>query len=161
MLGVCMRYSSNNEEAKDLLHDGFIKVFDKLNRFKHTGSLEGWIRRIIANNAIDYLRKNKKMFFEFEGERKFEKIEDDSAETIEEMKLTRLKAGKLLDLIQMLTPGYRAVFNLYVIEDYSHKEIAEILGISIGTSKSNLAKAKAKLRQLYYKHYNHIDEYEV
>jgi RNA polymerase sigma-70 factor (ECF subfamily) len=158
MLGVCLRYAANSEEAKDLLHDGFIKVFEKLNRFKHTGSIEGWIRKIIVNNAIDYLRKKKKVFFEFEGEKKFERIEDDSNEAIEEMRLTRLKAERIIEIIQMLTPGYRTVFNLYVIEEYSHKEIAEMLNISVGTSKSNLAKAKAKLRLLYFKQYGNSEE---
>ncbi|MDD4234705.1 MAG: sigma-70 family RNA polymerase sigma factor [Bacteroidales bacterium] len=158
MLGLCLRYASDREEAKDLLHDGFIKVFEKMNNFKHTGSFEGWIRRIIVNNAIDYFRKNKKMYFEFEGEHKFSRLEDDSDNEIEEMKIAKLKAERIIELIQELTPSYRTVFNLYVVEDYSHKEIAEMLNISIGTSKSNLAKAKAKLKLLYEKYYENSDE---
>jgi RNA polymerase sigma-70 factor, ECF subfamily len=158
MLGLCLRYASNHEEAKDLLHDGFIKVFEKMDHFKHTGSFEGWIRRIIVNNAIDYFRKNKKMFFEFEGEHKFDRLEDDSENEIEEMRIAKLKADRVIELIQELTPGYRTVFNLYVVEEYSHKEIAEMLNISIGTSKSNLAKAKAKLKLLYKKYYENSDE---
>ena len=132
MLGVCLRYASCNEEAKDLLHDGFIKVFEKLKYFKHSGSLEGWIRKIIVNNAIDNLRKHRSEFLEYEGENKFERLEDQSDDEINQMKLANLKAERIIELIQTLSPAYKAVFNLYVIEEYSHKEIAEMLGISVG-----------------------------
>ena len=161
MLGVCLRYASCNEEAKDLLHDGFIKVFEKLKYFKHSGSLEGWIRKIIVNNAIDNLRKHRSEFLEYEGENKFERLEDQSDDEINQMKLANLKAERIIELIQTLSPAYKAVFNLYVIEEYSHKEIAEMLGISVGTSKSNLAKAKLRLKQMYVENYSHVENETV
>ncbi|HQP03385.1 MAG: sigma-70 family RNA polymerase sigma factor [Bacteroidales bacterium] len=161
MLGVCLRYSANHEDAKDLLHDGFIKVFEKLKYFKHSGSLEGWIRKIIVNNAIDNIRRNKNEFLEYEGEHKFERIEDNSDDAIAEMKLTNLKAERLIELIQCLSPAYKAVFNLYVIEEYSHKDIADMLGISVGTSKSNLAKAKLRLKQMYLEKYKSVENEQV
>ncbi|HOE03893.1 MAG TPA: RNA polymerase sigma factor [Bacteroidales bacterium] len=161
MLGVCLRYASCNEEAKDLLHDGFIKVFEKLKYFKHSGSLEGWIRKIIVNNAIDNLRKHRSEFLEYEGENKFERLEDQSDDEINQMKLANLKAERIIELIQTLSPAYKAVFNLYVIEEYSHKEIAEMLGISVGTSKSNLAKAKLRLKQMYVEKYSHVENETV
>ncbi|NLA23751.1 MAG: RNA polymerase sigma factor [Bacteroidales bacterium] len=154
MLGVCMRYSSCTEEAEDLLHDGFIKVFEKMKYYKHSGSLEGWIRRVIVNNAIDYLRKRKHEFLSREDDNVFENIIDDEDDNISEMKIANMQAERILELIQKLSPSYRAVFNLYVIENYSHKEISEMLGISIGSSKSNLSKAKAKLRILYNEEYS-------
>lgn len=158
MLGVCLRYSSDYNEAKDLVQDGFIKVFEKLCSYNHKGSLEGWIRRLIMNNTIDYLRKKKKMPFNYEEESGIKQLEDDGDEGIIQQKITQLKAEKIIELIQKLSPAYRSVFNLYVIEDYSHKEIAEMLGISIGTSKSNLAKAKQKLRELYKSSEDEFDE---
>lgn len=161
MLGVCLRYASGTEEAKDLLHDGFIKVFEKLKYFKHSGSLEGWIRRIIVNNAIDHLRKHRHEFLEYEGENKFERLEDSSDDDINEMKLANLKAERIIGLIQNLSPAYKAVFNLYVIEEYPHKEIAEMLGVSVGTSKSNLAKAKFRLKQMYLDKYSHVENETV
>ncbi len=161
MLGVCLRYSSNYDEAKDLLHDGFIKVFEKIKYFKHSGSLEGWIRKIIVNNAIDNIRKNRREFTEYDGENKFERMEDTSEDEISEMKMVNMKAERLIELIQNLSPAYKAVFNLYVVEEYSHKEIAEMLGISIGTSKSNLAKAKMRLKQMYVEKYRSVENEQI
>jgi len=159
MLSVCLRYSCDIDEAKDFLHDGFIKVFEKIINFKHTGSLEGWIRRIIINNTIDTLRKKNKMTMDYERQDVLEGMFDDSESTIEKIKFDNLEAEKIIELIQDLSPAYRTVFNLYIIEDYSHKEIAEMLNISIGTSKSNLAKAKEKLRYLYNKKYGKYNGY--
>lgn len=159
MLGVCMRYASNKEEAQDFLHDGFLKVFAKLSSFKNEGSLEGWIRRIIVNNTIDSIRKKKETVFTYEDESQLINLSD-SIEEENEMETQRfqtIKADVVTSLIQKLTPGYKAVFNMYVIENYSHKEIAEMLNISIGSSKSNLAKAKLKLRELF-KNYFHDPE---
>jgi RNA polymerase sigma-70 factor (ECF subfamily) len=156
MLVICMRFSSNTEEAKDILHEGFIKIFNKLPGFKNVGSLEGWVRRIIVNNAIDYVRKKKEVFIHYDGVGSFDNIKSNNEEEIDNEMLIGMKAELILKLIQKLSPAYRTVFNLYVIENYSHKEIAEILGINIGTSKSNLAKAKIKLREFYKEH-----EYEL
>lgn len=158
MLGACLRYANDTEEAKDFLHEGFIKVFEKIKDFKHTGSFEGWVRRIIVNNTIDYLRKKKKMNLDYDKQEILEQLDDNSDNDLETMKLQNLTAEKIVGLIQELTPGYRTVFNMYVIEEYSHKEIAEMLNISIGTSKSNLAKAKDKLREMYIKKYGNTNE---
>ena len=158
MLGTCMRYASSVDEAKDFLHDGFIKVFEKIKYFKHTGSFEGWIRRIIVNNTIDSIRKKNRMYFNTGGDYSLINITDDNTKDTEDLNKITLSAARLIELIQDLTPAYRTVFNLYIIEDYSHKEIAEMLNISIGTSKSNLAKAKINLRKLYIDKYGEIDE---
>ncbi|MDD4150198.1 MAG: RNA polymerase sigma factor [Bacteroidales bacterium] len=158
MLGTCMRYASNTDEAKDFLHDGFIKVFEKIKYFKHTGSFEGWIRRIIVNNTIDSIRKKNRMYFNTGDDYSLLNITDDNTKETEDLNKITLSAARLIELIQDLTPAYRTVFNLYIIEDYSHKEIAAMLSISIGTSKSNLAKAKINLRKLYIDKYGEIDE---
>ncbi len=160
MLGVCMRYASNKEEAQDYLHDAFLKVFAKLGSFKNEGSLEGWIRRIVVNNTIDGIRKKKDAVFLLEEEAQLVNLsdskEDDDEREIQQIQT--LQADVITTLVQKLTPGYKAVFNLYVIENYSHKEIAEMLHISIGSSKSNLAKAKIKLRNLFKNYFNGIEQ---
>ena len=156
MMVVCLRYASNHEEAQDILHDGFLKVFDKLKSFQNKGSFEGWIRRIIVNNAIDFLRKRRDYLLSFDDSG-FENLKDEDQDSVGFEEDLQMKAELILKLIQKLTPAYRTVFNMYVIEEYSHKDIAEILGISIGSSKSNLAKAKMKLKE-YYK--ESINEFE-
>ncbi len=158
MLAVCMRYSGNTDEAKDYLHDGFIKVFDKIKDYKFTGSIEGWIRRIIVNNIIDAIRRKKFTSFGNDSEYALQNLTDQHDEDIGNLTKIENDAAKIIELIQELSPAYKTVFNLYVIEDYPHKEIAEMLGISIGTSKSNLAKAKGKLKNLYIKKYGNIHE---
>jgi len=150
MLVACMRYAQNTAEAEDLLHDGFIKLYTKLPKYNYEGSFEGWVRRIIVNNAIDFIRKKKEFSVDFRNEHehiintKF----DDSSNNLENIEITKIKAEKIIQAIQQLSPAYRAVFNMYVLEDMSHKEIAEELGISIGTSKSNLSKAKLRIREI-------------
>ena len=148
MLAVCMRYTVDNDSAQEILQDGFIKIFEKLETFDFKGSFEGWIRRIIANTAIDSIRKAKKMPFLSENGTEFvtetvNPMEDSELEVFREM-----KAEIALQAVQQLSPAYRSVFNLYVLEEYTHKEIGEILGISEGTSKSNLAKAKQNLQRI-------------
>jgi len=143
MMGVCVRYASNREEAKDLLHDGFLKIFDHIKKFNHTGSFEGWVRRIMINTTIDHFRKNKHVFLKDTNE--FQNIENEEPDLDI---LSQLRTEDILKAVQKLSPAYRAVFNLYVIEGYTHKEVAEELGISIGTSKSNLAKAKNNLKKI-------------
>ena len=154
MLGVCVRYSSSRDEAKDLLHDSFIKIFDKLKGFQNKGSLEGWVRRIVVNNAIDFVRAKKEFVLNYDDESQFDNIPDDSYFTsdIEDMK--KVNAEIILSFVQKLSPAYRTVFNMYVIENYTHKEIADYLEISVGSSKSNLAKAKMKLREMFEKYKN-------
>jgi RNA polymerase sigma-70 factor (ECF subfamily) len=149
MLVVCMRYSDNREEAKDILHDGFIKVFASLKDFEFKGSLEGWVKRIVTNTAIDALRKKRNFFVELEDNRNYDNITDDFHENEEYEQFVQIKVEVIMQLIQKLSPVYKTVFNLYVFEELSHKEIAEQLNINIGTSKSNFAKAKRNLIKLF------------
>ena len=145
MLAVCRRYAKDHDEANDLLQDGFIKVFTKLEKYNNAGSFEGWIRRIIVNNAIDQFRKKKHDFLLTDSEHL---IADEERFDIEDEGFYNIQAQDIVDAMQQLSPAYRTVFNLYVMENYPHKEIAEMLDISVGTSKSNLAKAKQNLRKI-------------
>jgi len=156
MLVVCTRYTGDRDEAKDILHDGFIKVFNKLDSFKNEGSLEGWVRRIMVNSAIDYVRRKREILYAVADDYTLEKALHEAERDDSELFL-KAKAEIILNMIQKLSPAYRTVFNLYVIENYTHKEIAEKLDINIGTSKSNLAKAKMKLREFYNEY---IDKHE-
>lgn len=159
MLVVCMRYSRNKEEAQDILHDGLIKVFMKLKSYEHKGSFEGWIRRIIVNVAIDYVRTRKDFYIKEDQEFLIDDLVDDNDSSQEVEKIRRMRAETIIELMQKLSPAYRMVFNLFAVENMQHKEIAETLNISIGTSKSNLAKAKVKLKELVEQHRNEF-EYE-
>jgi len=154
MMTVCMRYADNREEAKDILHDGFIKVFANLEQYEYKGSLEGWVKKIVTNTAIDTVRKKKFLTVELEENRNYEGIIDDYNENIEYEQYNQLKVEVVMNLIQKLSPMYRTVFNLYVFEELSHKEIAEQLNINIGTSKSNYAKAKRNLINLFEQYTN-------
>jgi len=139
---VCYRYSKNADDAKDLLQDGFVKVFTNLKKYNFKGSLEGWIRRIMVNTSIDFYRKNKNVFFvDDEDGYIMETTKVESAENI----YSQFGVNDIMNAIQQLTPAYKAVFNMYALEGFSHKEIAEKLGINEGTSKSNLAKARRNL----------------
>lgn len=149
MLASCMRYAENREEAKDILHDAFIKVFANLPEFGYKGSLEGWVKRIVTNTAIDAVRKKKNFFVELEDNKNYDGIIDDYDDNIEYEQFMHLKVELVMKLIQKLTPMYKAVFNLYIFEELTHKEIAERLGINIGTSKSNFSKAKRNLLRLF------------
>jgi RNA polymerase sigma-70 factor (ECF subfamily) len=141
MYGVCLRYSGNADDAQDILQEGFVKVFRNLPRFRGDGSFEGWIRRIFVNTAIEHYRRKVNMY----------PVTENQENTIEDKDWTafdRLALKDLLEIIQELSPGYRTVFNLYVVEGYTHKDIADMLGISEGTSKSQLARAKAILQNV-------------
>ena len=145
MLGVCVRYSQSRQEAEDVLQEGFLKVFQNIASFRKEGSLEGWVKRIMINHALNRFRKNRKQPF-------YEDIEEinetEIIETIEESAINEsYPAELLLTMIQSLPPGYRVVFNMYVFEDFSHKEIAETLNISENTSKTQLMKARRVLRK--------------
>jgi RNA polymerase sigma factor (sigma-70 family) len=145
MYGVCLRYAGNVEEAEDILQEGFIKVFNKMTSFRGEGSFEGWIRRIFVNTAIEHYRKKIYLqpITEYEEntvEGKYLSVLDDLAEK------------DIIQLVQQLSPGYRTVFNMYVVEGYTHKQIAEELGISEGTSKSQLSRAKLILQDLVKKY---------
>lgn len=152
-----MRYSKDRDSAEEILQEGFIKIFDKLNAFDYKGSFEGWMRRIMANTAIDNIRKSKKDPLLTDNDEDFKLGAVDPMIESEELDLTDLKASIALEAINQLSPAYRAVFNLYVMEEYTHKEIAEILGISEGTSKSNLAKAKFNLQKVLRERFMNIE----
>ncbi len=152
MMTVCLRYTKNTDQAKDILQDGFIKVFQSMEKFNRAGSFEGWIRRIMVNTAIDHFRRTKNSYLLLGEDRSIEDFSDRDEEDViadesddEELDL---KPADVINAMQKLTPAYRTVFNLYVFEEMTHKEIAEMLGINVGTSKSNLAKAKHNLKKL-------------
>lgn len=146
MMGVCLRYTNDYDEAQDVLQMGFIKVFEKLNTFNNEGSLEGWIRRVMVNTALDNIRRNKKNNENIAIEKVDFFIENNEANALDE-----LKAEDLMKIIQQMPTGFRTVFNMYAIEGYSHKEIAEELGININTSKSQYSRARACLQNLLKK----------
>lgn len=142
MLGVCHRYARNAADAEDILQDGFIKVFDKMQQFKFEGSFEGWIRRIMVNTALKKysLRRYEKEVVGYEVKDRDEGIMEPSA-------YSHLSQKDILDLVNNLPDGYRLIFNLYAIEGFQHEEIAEMLGIQPGTSRSQLVKARTMLQK--------------
>lgn len=145
MLGVCYRYAKNQEDAEDMLQEGFMKVFSQIRQFKAEGSLEGWIRKIIVHTCINILKKNKKF--------------DDSVSLIYayDLKLNEynvsslLQAKQVVECVRLLPIGYRTVLNLYAIEGFSHKEIGDILSIEESTSRSQYTRAKALLQEILMK----------
>lgn len=156
MKAVCSRYTNNNDQAEDLLQEGFIKVFTGMDKFSGEGSFEGWVRRIMVNTAIDYFRKRKKDFILLDEESALEELVK-AEEEDEENEGYGFTPQDIKDAMQKLTPAYRTIFNLYVFENMSHKEIGEHLGISDGTSKSNLAKARRNLRKILLSDHNQKD----
>lgn len=147
MMSVCIRYSSDNDEAKDLLQDGFMKLFMNISKYDHSGSFEGWIKRMFVNHSIDSYRKKQKDKIITSSEL-IENANEELYENEEQVnERYNFNSSDVMKEIQNLSPVYRTVFNLYVLEGYTHKEIAETLGINEGTSKSNLAKAKANLKK--------------
>lgn len=141
LIVICLRYAKDKDEAMDILHEGFIKIFRNIHKYKPGTSLIAWMRRIMVNTSIDYYRKMVR--------RRTENISEaydlnaGGADAISEMSST-----EILKAVQTLTPAYRLVFNMYVIEGFSHKEIADTLGITESTSRSNLVKARSKLKVL-------------
>ncbi len=142
MYAVCLQYSGNDDEARDILQDGFIKIFENLAYYKYEGSFEGWMHRIIVNTALEKYREKNHLY----------RVDD--IDTIPELDAdpdnndySGLEAVDLLDMIRELPPKYRMVFNLYAIEGYTHKEISRMINISEGTSKSNLSRARAILQR--------------
>lgn len=144
MSSVCKRYASDMDESQDVVQMGFIKVFDNIHKYNGEGSFEGWVRRIMSNTAIDQIRKKKNIFVSVDATDYDWLAEQENEEASWNVTLVN-ETERVMQEIQNLSPAYRLVFNMYVIEDYSHNEIAEILGISVGTSKSNLSKAKRNL----------------
>jgi len=141
MYGVCLRYTENVEDANDVMQEGFIKVYKSLPKFRGEGSFEGWIRRIFINTSIEHFRKKVKLY-------NVNEVHENTIEDAELDALDSLAAKDILNIINELSPGYKQVFNMHVVEGYSHKEIAEILGITEGTSKSQLARAKGALKKI-------------
>lgn len=138
LYATCYKYSRNQQEAEDNLHDGFLTIFNKINQFKNKGSFEGWMKRIMIHTALEKYRKEKV----------FHLVSDEIPdEVVVEIEEDNIELNDLLQCIQSLPNQYRLVFNLYVLDGYSHKEIAELLSISEGTSKSNLSRAKGLLKQ--------------
>lgn len=144
MYGICLRYSSDREAAQDLLQDGFIKVFMNINSFENKGSFEGWMKRIFINLALENIRKDKTKKLQSDD---IENISDIDIADETEGDIDKITEDELLAMVQELPQGYRSVFNLYAIEDYSHKEISEMLGIAEGTSRSQYIRARALLQE--------------
>ncbi len=147
MMGVCMRYVNDYETARDLLHDGFIKVFTHITSFQGEGSFEGWLRRVFVTTALEYLRKNDVLRESYDISTNY------NLQTEEETIIERISADELRTIIGTLPTGFRTVFNLYAVEGYSHKEIGKLLGITESTSRSQFARAKNILKQKIEAHY--------
>ncbi|HEB62501.1 MAG TPA: RNA polymerase sigma factor [Bacteroidetes bacterium] len=141
-LTVCMHYSKNREEAEEILNDGFLKMFNNIDTFQFRSTFRVWLRKILVRSAIDYYRK-----FHAKKDR-LDIIHLQKPPEIFNEAVYQLSLDDTLNLLQQIPPSYRIVFNLFVLEGHTHKEISELLEIGIGTSKSNLAKAKKKLREL-------------
>jgi len=136
MYGVCLQYSKDQTEAEDCLQEGFIKVFNNIKKYRFDGSFEGWVRRIMVNTTIEAFRKKKQVTSL--DDMSLIKVEDDEVE----QETSEISEDEILEIIKELPPKYRMVFNLYILEGLSHKEIADVLDISEGTSKSNLSRAR-------------------
>ncbi len=142
MLGVCQRYARNSADAEDIVQDSFIKIFEKIHQFKSEGSFEGWIRRIVVNTAL-----KKYTIIRYEKEISGFEVTDRNESSMEASAYSHLNEKELLGLINNLPDGYRLIFNLFVIEGYQHEEIAQMLKIQPGTSRSQLVKARNMLKQ--------------
>ncbi len=151
-MSICLRYSKNKEEAIEVLNDGFMKVFTKTNKYDPSKSFKGWIRKIMINTALDNYRQNLKYYHN-------QDLESTQLAAAKENVLSELSYQEIVQMVQQLSPAYRTVFNLYVIDGYTHEEIAELLNISTGTSKSNLSKAREKLREMLKKNKNEYARY--
>ena len=141
LMGVCLRYAVDEHEALDILHEGFLKIFRYIEKYEPGTSLQAWLRRIMVNTAIDYYRKKVR--------RRSEDINEvQQVATSAPGALDQIGEQEVLAAIRLLTPAYRTVFNMYVVEGYSHKEIADSLGISESSSRSNLVKARNRLKEI-------------
>lgn len=140
MYGLCLQYASSEEDARDILQDGFIKVFGKLGQVQDPKAFPGWIRRVMINTALERYRSQVVM-------QRVDDVPGALGDQLSDEILEAINVGALVEMIRELTPRYRMVFNLYAIEGYNHKEIGEMLGISEGTSKSNLSRARAILQE--------------
>ncbi len=144
MYSVCLRYAQDEDEAKDILQESFIKVFNNLTKFENKGSFEGWIKRIFINTSIEFYRKNQR-------QNMVDNIDQVAEIAVESNTVSLLKTADLMKLINRLPKGYKTVFNLFVIEGYHHDEISKMMNISENTSKSQLHKARLYLQELVLK----------
>ena len=149
-MAVCDRYTSNQDDAIEILNDGFLKIFKEIYRYKPAysdvvSSFKGWLRKIMVYTAIDHFRKNHKHQFTTDLDNGVIQVASHAEDALD-----RISYEEIIRSIQDLTPGYRTVFNLFIIEGFTHEEISEKLGISIGTSKSNLAKARRQLQKILF-----------
>ena len=142
MMGICLRYTGSRDEALDLLHEAFIKIFQNIGKYKPGTALGAWMRTIVVNTCIDYYRKNSR--------RRTEDLDSVYDLSVDDPDiLSSLTEREILEAVQQLSPAYRSVFNLFVVEGYSHKEIGEALQITESTSRSNLVKARQKLQEIF------------
>ena len=157
-MAICMRYAPNNDDAMEIINDGFLKIFNKLDSFQARyddieGSLKGWIKRIMLNTAIDHFRKNNKYLMNMDmGDNLYNLAYE------EENSLDKMSYDEIYKIVQRLSPMYRTVFNLYIIDGFKHEEIARKLNISVGTSKSNLAKAKINIQKMMQQAHRNLYE---
>lgn len=147
MMAICARYAYTSFEAEDIFHEAFVKVFKHIENFTGQGSFEGWMKHIFVNTAITFYHRNKKHYHQ-ESEAQIA----ENASPVEPEIISSLRMDELMALINRLPEGYRMVFNLFAIEGYNHKEIADMLGINEGTSKSQLAKARMLLKKYLQQH---------
>ncbi len=140
MYAVCLRYAKNEAEAQDILQDGFIKVFKNINKFKNKGSFEGWMRRMMINISLERIRRERRMHV-------VDNLNSYTTQTESNSAIEELSAQELIQIIQSLPSQYKAVFNMYVIDNMNHKEIGKALNISENTSKSNLHRARNILKE--------------
>lgn len=140
-MSICLRYADNRDEAAAVLNDGFMKIFTSIKQFDLTKPLKPWLRKVMVNTAINHYRQKQR-------ELKPEEMESAQYESEAESIMSGISYQEIIGMLHKLPPAYRTVFNLYVIEGYKHEEIAEMLGITVGTSKSNLFKAKESLRKI-------------
>jgi RNA polymerase sigma-70 factor (ECF subfamily) len=141
-MGVCMRYTQSRDEALEIVNDGFLKIFTKGDQYDSKFPFKAWFRRIIVNTALDFYRSQQKHYFHENIEEAYEVSSNDSSP------LSQLNHEEIIGLVQRLPSGYKMVFNLFVIDGFSHEEISNQLGISVGTSKSNLSRAREALRKM-------------
>ena len=140
MYSICLRYMNNEDEAKDALQEGFIKVFKNISKFKFTGSFEGWMKRIFVNSSIELIR-NRKMHLDVS------ELNSNELPLTAKIETGSMDAEKMMTLVQQLPEGYRTVFNMFIVDGYSHKEISDYLEISESTSKTQLFKARKQLQE--------------
>lgn len=143
MYAICLRYAPDTDSAKDMLQDGFIKIFASIDSFQGKGSFEGWMKRIFVNLALENIRRQKNVILSSDDIQNIPDIVDDTTDE----QMYKISEGELLKMIRELPRGYSTIFNLYAIEDFSHREIADMLGINEGTSRSQYVRARKILQE--------------